>query len=146
MVGSTPTTTTSGATSNSRPDAMRTPRSICSNTSIDLDEIKAKLSAARRAGYHAPAAITSPTKYASIIHYGWYMGGTGWQEYRDARLISTGPGSWGILEKGRVNHARMLTGHVLVKGAPGRSSAGRARRRSAPGSHAAKLRRSRGIR
>src|SRR5450631_1726725 len=52
-----------------------------------LDAIAWKVRNALADGYKADPAGRG--KCSSIIHYGWEMGGSGWNEYRDARLVET---------------------------------------------------------
>lgn len=54
-----------------------------------LDEIDANVKDCLAQGYRTVSAcdFTETIKCKSIIRYGWYMGGTGWQEWQNARLV-----------------------------------------------------------
>lgn len=52
----------------------------------------------------------------TIVHRGFYMGGTGWQQWDSARLISTHGGrSLVVLPKGKRTNGHLIHGRVLVK-------------------------------
>lgn len=68
--------------------------------------------------------LTEITKFSRIVQYGWYMGGTGFREWADARLVpETNPRqeaitgrAHAVLPKGRRTHGHILGGgKVLVK-------------------------------
>lgn len=51
----------------------------------------------------------------TVVHYGFYMGGTGWQQWEGARLLRTSRGL-AVLPKGKRTYGHSLTeGRVLVK-------------------------------
>jgi hypothetical protein len=62
--------------------------------------------------------LDETTKFASIVNYGFYMGGTGWTEWHDARLVPdqrTGAPQW-VLPKGKRTRGNLLQNSlVLVK-------------------------------
>lgn len=68
--------------------------------------------------------LTETTKFSRIVQYGWYMGGTGFREWADARLVPesnprqveiTGI-AHAVIPKGKRTHGHLLMGgRVLVK-------------------------------
>lgn len=83
-----------------------------------LDELNAKVAEYLANGWVEVEATEAPVKYKSIVHYGFYMGGTGWQEWHDARLrLSRGHyGSAVVLPKGKRTHGQLLSGKIIAKG------------------------------
>jgi hypothetical protein len=60
--------------------------------------------------------LTETTKFASVVSYGFYVGGTGWIEWHDARIVpdmNQRPST--LLPKGKRTNGLILTGSVLVK-------------------------------
>lgn len=55
-----------------------------------------------------------PTKFSTVVHYAFYMGGTGWTEWADARLVLNHK-TLIVLPKGRRTNGFMLHGKVLVR-------------------------------
>ncbi len=61
-------------------------------------------------------AVTGTTRYARIVQYGFYVGGTGWKEWADARLVRmTTQRSTMVLPKGRRTNGFLVHGKLLVK-------------------------------
>ncbi len=75
-------------------------------------------------GYEPIETLTGVERFAGVVHYGFCSGGTGWEQWHDARLLPetkphqievTGPVR-GVLPKGKRTHGHLLYGgHVLVK-------------------------------
>lgn len=67
----------------------------------------------------APAEGTF-VRFSRVIHVGFEMGGTGWREWNDARIVSVGEGravTLAVLPKGKRTKGHILCGgKVLVKG------------------------------
>lgn len=73
-----------------------------------------RVEAARCDGFVEGVATDTPVRYAEVIHYGWYMGGTGWQSWKDARLVRFHSSPF-VIPKGRRTNGHLLSGCVLVK-------------------------------
>jgi hypothetical protein len=62
--------------------------------------------------------LSETTKFASVVRYGWYMGGTGWHEWQDARIVPderTGTPKY-VLPKGKRTHGHLIDGgRILAK-------------------------------
>jgi hypothetical protein len=90
-------------------------------------ELADRVVQAKTDGYYELDTIpTDWTKYAGIIHYGFYTNGTGWQQWLSARLCNVA-GSVCVLPKGKSVKGYRLTGKVLVRDKVS-SSSGRCRR------------------
>ncbi len=60
--------------------------------------------------------VEGTTKYARVVQYGFCVGGTGWKEWTDARLVRmTTQRSTMVLPKGRRTHGFLVFGKLLVK-------------------------------
>lgn len=89
-----------------------------------LQELQVQIDAALADGCEPLDSLDIETKFSRVIHYGFYMGGTGWQEWNDARLIPqdrpkqaaiTG-GIKAVLPKGKRTHGHFISGgKILVK-------------------------------
>lgn len=79
-----------------------------------LRELAVQVEAARADGYAEPAPGFEG-KCAGIVHYGFYVGGTGWAEWKEARLVRQTAGGYAVLPKGKRTHGSVLHGSVLVK-------------------------------
>ncbi len=86
----------------------------------NIRELEAKVESCLADGY-APVdsdSLTTTTKFHKIVEYGFYMGGTGWREWTEARLVpsSKPAGGWlTVLPKGKRTHGHLINGKVLVK-------------------------------
>ena len=56
-----------------------------------------------------------PLKCCSVVHYGFYTGGTGWKEWHDVRLVPTPSGMAVLPKRARTHGHSLVGGHVLVK-------------------------------
>jgi hypothetical protein len=74
-------------------------------------------------GYERIESVDKITKFSHVVHFGFYSGGTGWQEWADARLVPqdnpsqaavTG-GIKAVLPKGKRTNGLWIHGKVLVK-------------------------------
>lgn len=82
----------------------------------DLDALNVRIAAALSDGYEPfEGRPERDTKFARIVEYGFYSGGSGWREWTDARLIAVGANSRGVLPKGKRTNGFILSGRVLVK-------------------------------
>ena len=81
-----------------------------------MRELEAKVDAALADGYEAVDrdTVQGTTKYATIVHYGYYMGGTGWNVWKDARLVRNGSNVV-VLPKGKRTNGFLLQAKVMVK-------------------------------
>lgn len=88
-----------------------------------LQDLERKIDAYLADGFEKIDSLAATTKFKCVVHYGFYMGGTGWTEYKDARLIPqdrpkqaavTG-NIRAVLPKGRRTHGHLIHGKVLVK-------------------------------
>lgn len=80
-----------------------------------LDELAARIAAmpALRECEH----LDEITKFSLIVHYGFYSGGTGYEEFMNARLVPSQASGYPymVLTKGKRTHGHLLTGgKVLV--------------------------------
>lgn len=81
-----------------------------------LRELQVQIDAALADGCEPLDSLDVETKFSRVIHYGFYMGGTGWQEWKNARLIPHDSGSIkAVLPKGKRTHGHYVSGKVLVK-------------------------------
>lgn len=81
-----------------------------------LRDDEAKVAAALADGCVPIASVNGVERFARVIRYGWYVGGTGWQEWADARLTTTTWGALAVIPKGRRTRGHVLDGGtVLVK-------------------------------
>jgi len=81
----------------------------------ELLELDAKVARALANGFVEVAETGKPLKCSTVVHYGFYMGGTGWSVWYDVRLVPA-PCGMVVLRKGARTHGHNLTGgHVLVK-------------------------------
>lgn len=81
-------------------------------------ELNSRIDAAVADGFVAILAeeVTGTTKYTGIVHYGFYSGGTGWNEWANARLVRlTEQRSTMVLPKGHRTHGSLVYGKLLVK-------------------------------
>lgn len=85
----------------------------------DLRLLDAKLAEALADGFEVIESVDAPIKCAAVIRWGWYVGGTGWQEYRTVRLVPFGGvpgGPMFVLPKGARTRGYPLFGaQVLIK-------------------------------
>lgn len=82
-----------------------------------LKDMEAKVTAALEDGFVELAEWPEPgtqTKYATIVAYGFYSGGTGWYEWHAGRLMVHNR-SLVVIPKGRRTRGNIVTGKVLVK-------------------------------
>lgn len=90
-----------------------------------LQELEAQVAAALAEGYEHITELDGITKFRMVVHYGFYMGGTGWQQWPDARLVPPGAGrfpeSWCVLPKGRRTNGVLLSAKILAL-RPGREN------------------------
>jgi hypothetical protein len=80
----------------------------------ELDALAIKVADALADGYVPAELVTRPAKCRVIVDYGYYMSGTGWREYHDARLVDLN-GSLVAMPKGARTRGHLLDGKVLVK-------------------------------
>jgi hypothetical protein len=81
----------------------------------ELDELRAKVAGALADGFEQVDHLDEGvTKYRVVVHYGWYMGGTGWQAWDDARLVIQHRSRF-VMPKGKRTNGHLLSGKVLVK-------------------------------
>jgi hypothetical protein len=83
-----------------------------------LNELDALVAKRLAEGYEEITELDKITKFKVVVHYGYYMGGTGWQQWPDARLVPPGaaqyPKSWCVLPKGRRTNGVLLQGKILA--------------------------------
>ncbi len=79
-----------------------------------LDEIRARVDAALAEGLQPLDSVTEPRRYARVVEYGFYMGGTGWREWTAARVVPYGRRGRMILAKGKRTNGHIPTGQLLV--------------------------------
>ncbi len=85
----------------------------------DLDEISVKVAAALADGYVPVGQVDTPIRCSSVIHYGFYLGGTGFKEFTDVRLVPGLTDLPAVLPKrARTRSVILLGGKVLAKVAP----------------------------
>jgi len=82
-----------------------------------LDALQVQIDEYLAEGGEVITHLDEPTKFRSIVRYGWYVGGTGWQEWSGARLC---PNSKGVpsfvLPKGSRTRGHSIDGSkVMVK-------------------------------
>lgn len=58
---------------------------------------------------------SGPVRYSGIAEYAFYMGGTGWYEWSDARLRLYGQSSTMVLPGRNRSNGHLITGKILVK-------------------------------
>jgi hypothetical protein len=80
-----------------------------------LQELDEKIAAHLEAGFEPIETVDTITKFETIVEYGFYTGGTGWQEWHDARLVPQKNKSLAVLPKGRRVNGHSLSGKLLVK-------------------------------
>jgi hypothetical protein len=51
----------------------------------------------------------------TVVHFGFYVGGTGWQQWDSARLVPRDGKPYAVLPKGKRTHGYYLTHRVLFK-------------------------------
>lgn len=86
-------------------------------TELSLREMEAKRDECLANGFEAiDRAPEEPTKFACIVAYGFYVGGTGWLEWHDARFLRH-KGSNVVLPKGKRTNGHLAMGKFLVKAA-----------------------------
>jgi hypothetical protein len=81
----------------------------------ELDELAIQVDDALRDGCKPITEIDHTIKCETVIFYGFYMGGTGWKEWHNVRLV---PGLTGlaVLPKGaRTRGFNLFGGKVLAK-------------------------------
>lgn len=83
-----------------------------------LNELAARVDQYLADGGERIEKLSETTKFASVVRYGWYVGGTGWHEWKDARIIpheETGAPRF-VLPKGKRTNGHLLDGgHILAK-------------------------------
>jgi hypothetical protein len=83
-----------------------------------LRELDALVAERLAEGYEHITALDGITKFRVVVHYGFYMGGTGWQQWPDARLVPPGaaryPRSWSVLPKGRRTNGVLLSHKIMA--------------------------------
>lgn len=89
----------------------------------ELDALKARVQSALTEGFQPLDSLREPRRYARVVEYGFYMGGTGWREWADARVVPYGPNRRMILPKGKRTNGHLPNGHLLVAEQPDRSKA-----------------------
>lgn len=84
----------------------------------DLDEIERKRAAFIAEGAEEITVLDGPRRFSRVVRYGWFMGGTGWAEFSDVRLVPYGGKAgrpYSALPKGRrTNGFDVSTGTVLA--------------------------------
>lgn len=84
-------------------------------TELSLREMEAKVAACLATGFEAiDRAPDETTKFAVIVCYGFYVSGTGWVEWHNARFLRHS-GSDVVLPKGKRTHGTIALGKLLVK-------------------------------
>lgn len=91
--------------------------------SAHLQDLDSKVTAYLNAGFEKIETVDAITKFARVVHYGFYTGGTGWQEWQDARLVpqdrpqqaAVSGKIKAVLPKGRRTRGNLIWGKVLVK-------------------------------
>jgi hypothetical protein len=81
-------------------------------------DMETKIAARRAEGWRDfdPAELDGgPVRYAGVAQYGWYMGGTGYQEWDNARLTRYGHSSVMLLTGRNRTRGHLTAGKLLVK-------------------------------
>jgi len=80
-------------------------------------EMEATIAERRADGWRDldPAEVSgSLVRFAGVAQYGFYVGGTGWQEWERPRLTRVNSSLW-VIPAGKRTHGHMISGRVLVK-------------------------------
>ena len=78
-----------------------------------LNEMHERVAQAIADGYIAVKCVDRPVK-CDIATYGFYMGGTGWHERHDARLVYVDSSGLAVLPKGARTRGYDLSGHRVL--------------------------------
>ena len=94
----------------------------CEDTAIyllqqrkDLLELESRVAQALADGFVEVTETAGPLKCSTVVHYGFYMGGTGWKEWQDVRLVPARSGMAVLPKRARTHGHIIIGGHVLVK-------------------------------
>lgn len=80
-----------------------------------LDELHNKVEAFLADGGERVDSLDQ-TRRGTVVHYGFYMGGTGWNEWHQARLLPRDGKPFAVLPKGRRTNGHYVAGgHVLIR-------------------------------
>ena len=80
----------------------------------DLDALALKVEEFLASGGEHVTEMTE-TLRGTIVVYGFYMGGTGWSEHREARLLARNGKPYAILPKGKRTNGHSVTGRVMFR-------------------------------
>ena len=80
----------------------------------DLNEIAVNVAAALADGYVPVENVDAPIRCSSVVHYGFYSGGTGFREWKDARLVPGLRGDPVVLPKRAQVHGKVLSGGKIL--------------------------------
>lgn len=80
----------------------------------DLDALAVKVAAFLADGGEHVETLTE-TRRGTVVCYGFYMGGTGWTEYHDARLLARNGKPYAILPKGKRTNGHLVQGRVMIR-------------------------------
>lgn len=80
----------------------------------DLDLLEAKVAAFLAEGGEHVETLTE-TRRGTVVCYGFYMGGTGWREYPEARLVARNGKPYAILPKGKRTNGYQVEGRVMIR-------------------------------
>lgn len=81
-----------------------------------LDELGAQVAAFLESGGEVVETVDAMRR-GTVVHFGFYMGGTGWKQYDSARLTTYGPRNvLMVLRKGaRTNGVLLSGGRVMIR-------------------------------
>ena len=79
-----------------------------------LDELAIRVAEFEASGGRHVTELDETVR-GTVVFYGFYMGGTGWQEYHDARLLARGGRPYAVLPKGKRTNGHLVQGRVMVR-------------------------------
>ena len=84
-----------------------------------LRELEARVAAFLADGGQGVEHLDAATKYAVVVEYGFYVGGTGWREWLEARIVPDPTGKpRAVLPKGKRTRGHRLSPEAIVLAKP----------------------------